>query len=247
MQRAFPSRLEKTRGFLWLSHHRDGDKFRLWGTNPFLERLCLSVCGAVTCLSLWSDSVCGGEARPGAAAEGHVPAVLWGLWARAAGAGSGDRGCCYHAPQHLFALSTGQGVCVFFLSRSKKKIVNLMCVFLLLFFLMEYYSVCVLFAQSRDINRSNKKEVKEANKYFFIESSIALFISFLINVFVVAVFAQAFYQRTNHDVVGRAYSFSVADACEPNRNTGEFNMIEVGTLCVPLFSMICAIWPATLI
>lgn len=78
---------------------------------------------------------------------------------------------------------------------------------------MECYSVCVLFAQSREINRSNKKEVKEANKYFFIESSIALFVSFLINVFVVAVFAQAFYQKTNAQVVSRTYYFSVADAC----------------------------------
>lgn len=56
--------------------------------------------------------------------------------------------------------------------------------------------------QSRDIDRKNKKEVKEANKYYFIESTIALFISFLINVFVVAVFAQAFYNKTNMDVVG---------------------------------------------
>lgn len=77
---------------------------------------------------------------------------------------------------------------------------------------MDYYSVCVLFAQSREINRNNKKEVKEANKYFFIESSIALFVSFLINVFVVAVFAQAFYQKTNHEVVGWTYYFGVADA-----------------------------------
>uniref|UniRef100_A0A671YJW2 Solute carrier family 11 member 2 n=1 Tax=Sparus aurata TaxID=8175 RepID=A0A671YJW2_SPAAU len=53
--------------------------------------------------------------------------------------------------------------------------------------------------KSRDIDRKNKKEVKEANKYFFIESTIALFISFLINVFVVAVFAQAFYNKTNAD------------------------------------------------
>lgn len=29
MQLAFLSRLEKTRGFLWLSHYRDGDKFWL--------------------------------------------------------------------------------------------------------------------------------------------------------------------------------------------------------------------------
>lgn len=55
--------------------------------------------------------------------------------------------------------------------------------------------------QSREVNRNNKKDVKEANKYFFIESTIALFISFLINVFVVAVFAQAFYQKTNMEVV----------------------------------------------
>ncbi|KAE8298733.1 Natural resistance-associated macrophage protein 2 [Larimichthys crocea] len=54
--------------------------------------------------------------------------------------------------------------------------------------------------KSRDIDRKNKKDVKEANKYFFIESTIALFISFLINVFVVAVFAQAFYNKTNIEV-----------------------------------------------
>ncbi|NP_001306745.1 natural resistance-associated macrophage protein 2-like isoform X1 [Cynoglossus semilaevis] len=54
--------------------------------------------------------------------------------------------------------------------------------------------------KSRDIDRKNKKEVKEANKYYFIESTIALFISFLINVFVVAVFAQAFYNKTNMEV-----------------------------------------------
>uniref|UniRef100_A0A4W5LMW6 Solute carrier family 11 member 2 n=1 Tax=Hucho hucho TaxID=62062 RepID=A0A4W5LMW6_9TELE len=54
--------------------------------------------------------------------------------------------------------------------------------------------------KSRSIDRGNKKEVKEANKYYFIESTIALFISFLINVFVVAVFAEAFYERTNIEV-----------------------------------------------
>ncbi|XP_075880578.1 natural resistance-associated macrophage protein 2-like [Nelusetta ayraudi] len=54
--------------------------------------------------------------------------------------------------------------------------------------------------KSREVNRNNKKDVKEANKYFFIESTIALFISFLINVFVVAVFAQAFYKKTNMEV-----------------------------------------------
>uniref|UniRef100_A0A8C3AJ39 Solute carrier family 11 member 2 n=1 Tax=Cyclopterus lumpus TaxID=8103 RepID=A0A8C3AJ39_CYCLU len=54
--------------------------------------------------------------------------------------------------------------------------------------------------KSREVDRSNRKEVREANKYFFIEATIALFISFLINVFVVAVFAEAFYGRTNQEV-----------------------------------------------
>ncbi|XP_017271282.1 natural resistance-associated macrophage protein 2 isoform X2 [Kryptolebias marmoratus] len=54
--------------------------------------------------------------------------------------------------------------------------------------------------KSRDVDRRKKDDVKEANKYFFIESTIALFISFLINVFVVAVFAQAFYNKTNIQV-----------------------------------------------
>jgi len=64
--------------------------------------------------------------------------------------------------------------------------------------------------QSREVDRKNKKEVKEANKYFFIESSIALFISFLINVFVVAVFAQAFYNKTNMEVVSIPNEESIA-------------------------------------
>lgn len=65
--------------------------------------------------------------------------------------------------------------------------------------------ICPLLYQSREVDRKNKKEIKEANKYFFIESSIALFISFLINVFVVAVFAQAFYNKSNMEVVSVQY------------------------------------------
>ncbi|XP_051865674.1 natural resistance-associated macrophage protein 2-like isoform X3 [Pristis pectinata] len=54
--------------------------------------------------------------------------------------------------------------------------------------------------KSRDVNRANKKEVNEANRYFFIEACLALFVSFLINVFVVSVFAEAFYNQTNAQV-----------------------------------------------
>ncbi|XP_074709784.1 natural resistance-associated macrophage protein 2 isoform X2 [Strix uralensis] len=54
--------------------------------------------------------------------------------------------------------------------------------------------------KSRQVNRANKREVREANKYFFIESCIALFVSFIINIFVVTVFAEAFFEKTNADV-----------------------------------------------
>ncbi|CAH1789396.1 unnamed protein product, partial [Owenia fusiformis] len=54
--------------------------------------------------------------------------------------------------------------------------------------------------KSRDINRNNKGEVREANKYYFIEATIALFVSFLINLFVVAVFAEGFYGKSSQDI-----------------------------------------------
>jgi len=57
--------------------------------------------------------------------------------------------------------------------------------------------------KSRDIDRSKKREVREANFYFFIEAAIALFVSFLINVFVVSVFAEGLYQKTNQYVYDR--------------------------------------------
>ncbi|KAK7573918.1 hypothetical protein V9T40_011109 [Parthenolecanium corni] len=54
--------------------------------------------------------------------------------------------------------------------------------------------------KSREIDRSQKAKVKEANYYYFIESSVALFISFLINVAVVSVFAHGLFGKTNQDV-----------------------------------------------
>ena len=47
------------------------------------------------------------------------------------------------------------------------------------------------------INRSNKKAVAEANKYFFIGGCVALFVSFILNLFVIAVYANTFYETTN--------------------------------------------------
>lgn len=43
--------------------------------------------------------------------------------------------------------------------------------------------------------------MREANLYFLTESCLALFVSFLINLFVMAVFGEAFYHQHNEDVV----------------------------------------------
>jgi len=50
---------------------------------------------------------------------------------------------------------------------------------------------------SREIDTSDEKKVREANFYYSIESAIALFISFIINMFVVAVFAKGFFGKND--------------------------------------------------
>lgn len=55
--------------------------------------------------------------------------------------------------------------------------------------------------KSRDVDRSKPEKIKDANLYFFIEAAIALFVSFIINVFVVAVFAHGLHKTTNNEIV----------------------------------------------
>ena len=47
--------------------------------------------------------------------------------------------------------------------------------------------------QSRNVDRSSPRKVAEANKYNAIESAVALFVSFWINLFVVGAYASAFF------------------------------------------------------
>ena len=54
--------------------------------------------------------------------------------------------------------------------------------------------------KSRQVNRINKEEVRDANRYVFIDSAIALLVSLLIDIAVTAVFAQGLHQKTNADV-----------------------------------------------
>ncbi|CAH8476960.1 unnamed protein product [Schistosoma intercalatum] len=55
--------------------------------------------------------------------------------------------------------------------------------------------------KSRDIDRSNPFLVREANMYYFIESTIALFVSLMINIFVVSVFGAGFYGKNVKQVI----------------------------------------------
>ena len=54
------------------------------------------------------------------------------------------------------------------------------------------HSVLVKFGK---VDRSRKIKKRDANFYFAMESAIALFVPFVINVFVVSVFAEEFYAR----------------------------------------------------
>ena len=53
------------------------------------------------------------------------------------------------------------------------------------------------------MDRQNKKAVSEANKYFMIEGCIALFVSFILNLFVVTVFANGLYGITNEQAYNK--------------------------------------------
>lgn len=56
--------------------------------------------------------------------------------------------------------------------------------------------------QSRDIETNKKGRVQEALNYYTIESSLALFISFMINMFVTTVFAKGFYGSKQANYIG---------------------------------------------
>ncbi|KVH98279.1 metal transporter Nramp2-like [Cynara cardunculus var. scolymus] len=56
--------------------------------------------------------------------------------------------------------------------------------------------------QSRKIDPNKKGRVQEAINYYTIESSIALFVSFMINLFVTTVFAKGFYGTKQADSIG---------------------------------------------
>merc|ERR1719483_797925 len=54
--------------------------------------------------------------------------------------------------------------------------------------------------KSRNVDRKKTEAVRQANMYYFVEAAIALLISLVINVFVVAVFASGLHGKTNSDI-----------------------------------------------
>jgi natural resistance-associated macrophage protein 2 len=69
--------------------------------------------------------------------------------------------------------------------------------------------------QTRKVDHNNLRKVKEANKYFAIESGGALFVSFLINLAVLAVFAKGFFSP---DCTASFEASGVNSACVPVGN-----------------------------
>ncbi|XP_021099903.1 natural resistance-associated macrophage protein 1 isoform X5 [Heterocephalus glaber] len=65
--------------------------------------------------------------------------------------------------------------------------------------------------KSREVDRAHRADIWEANMYFLIEATIALSVSFVINLFVMAVFGQAFYQQSNQDVFNVCANSSLHD------------------------------------
>ncbi|CAL8101082.1 unnamed protein product [Orchesella dallaii] len=69
--------------------------------------------------------------------------------------------------------------------------------------------------KSRGIDHSKKTQVKEANRYYFIEATIALAVSFVINVFVVSVFAHGMWDQDGH----KKNNSAIRDLCISKNNS----------------------------
>uniref|UniRef100_A0A8D8W1B5 Protein Malvolio n=1 Tax=Cacopsylla melanoneura TaxID=428564 RepID=A0A8D8W1B5_9HEMI len=84
--------------------------------------------------------------------------------------------------------------------------------------------------KSREVNRADKAKVKEANFYFFTESCVALAVSFVINVFVVSVFAHGLYAKTNIEVrdVCAAHNSPYTDTFANNTEAIEVDIYKGG-------------------
>ncbi|XP_064624837.1 natural resistance-associated macrophage protein 2-like isoform X2 [Lineus longissimus] len=97
--------------------------------------------------------------------------------------------------------------------------------------------------KSRDVDRTRKDKVSEANKYFFIEASIALFVSFIINVFVVSVFAEGFYNTNSTEIYERCAAQGNPHAEIFNTTSNDVDLFRGGVFLGCKFGAVCMyIW-----
>ena len=84
--------------------------------------------------------------------------------------------------------------------------------------------------KSRKVNRHKKAEVRDANRYVFIESAVALMVSLLINISVTAVFAHGLYKKTNAEVYDMCQNatFDQMNTFENNNRTVDANLYKAG-------------------
>ncbi|KAL4841110.1 hypothetical protein H8958_019678 [Nasalis larvatus] len=111
--------------------------------------------------------------------------------------------------------------------------------------------------KSREIDRARRVDIREANMYFLIEATIALSVSFIINLFVMAVFGQAFYQQTNQAAFNICANSSLHDYAKifPMNNAtvavdiyqGGFLRLRWSRFARVLLTRSCAILPTVLV
>nr|XP_012595749.1 natural resistance-associated macrophage protein 1 isoform X4 [Microcebus murinus] len=92
--------------------------------------------------------------------------------------------------------------------------------------------------ESREIDRTRRVDIREANMYFLIEATIALSVSFIINLFVMAVFGQAFYQQTNQAAFNVCANSSLHDYAKifpMNNQTVAVDIYQGGVILGCLF------------
>lgn len=92
--------------------------------------------------------------------------------------------------------------------------------------------------KSREVDRTRRGDVREANMYFLTEATIALFVSFIINLFVMAVFGQAFYQQTNEEAFNICANSSLhnyAKIFPRDNNTVSVDIYQGGVILGCLF------------
>lgn len=92
--------------------------------------------------------------------------------------------------------------------------------------------------KTRKIDRNKREEVKDANRYVFIESAIALGTSLIINIAVTAVFADGLFNKTNKNIHDMCANSTITPNVFPDTNTPvDINLHKAGIYLGCAFGM----------